>query len=194
MGRPKPIVQLGLFMDNDGLPVDFGLFPGNNTDVTIFLPMIERAREKFRLEKMIYVADKGMMSGTNIANILALKQGYIISTSIRKQDAATVKYVLDDAGYTYSTVRRRYKDIHEELQRMDYEDVVGKFTGDGQQEREVVDFKYKSRLVPAKESSWVADGSRKVKGMINKRQIVFWSQKYQTKARIERAEAILEGV
>jgi transposase len=69
--RPEPIVQLGLFMDNDGLPVDFGLFPGNNNDVTTFLPMIERTREKLRLEKMIYVADKGMMSGTNITNILA---------------------------------------------------------------------------------------------------------------------------
>ena len=35
--RPEPIVQLGLFMDRDGLPVDFGLFPGNNNDVTTFL-------------------------------------------------------------------------------------------------------------------------------------------------------------
>lgn len=191
--RPEPIVQLGLFMDSDGLPVDFGLFPGNNNDVTTFLPMIERTRAMLKLEKMIYVADKGMMSGTNIANILARKQGYIISASVRKQDAGTVRFVLDEAGYTCSTVRMRGGDIHEELRRMDYEGKVGDLDGGGDEEREVTDFKFKSRLMPAKESSWVLDGSKKVKVTVNTRQIVFWSRKYQTRARIDRADAILKA-
>ena len=59
--------------------MDFGLFPGNNTDVTTFLPMINRTRERMGLNKKIYVGDKGIMSGTDVGNILAQKQGYIIS-------------------------------------------------------------------------------------------------------------------
>jgi transposase len=191
--RPEPIVQLGLFMDNDGLPVDFGLFPGNNNDVTTFLPMIERTREKLKLEKMIYVADKGMMSGTNIANILARKQGYIISASVRKQDADTVRFILDETGYTCSTVRMHSTDIHEELQRMDYTGTVREFDGDDREEQDVTGFKFKSRLIPARESSWVFDGSKKVQVRVNKRQVVFWSRKYQTRARIDRAGAILKA-
>lgn len=191
--KKKPIVQLGLFMDNDGLPVDFGLFPGNNNDVTTFLPMIERAHEKLNLNKMIYVADKGMMSGTNIAHILARKQGYIISSSVRKQDADTERFVLDPVGYTCSTAKMRSSDIHEELQRMDYAGAVGAFEGDESDEQEVTTFMYKSRLIPAKKSSWVLDGTRKVKVLINKRQVVFWSRKYQVKARIDRADAILKA-
>lgn len=191
--RPEPIVQLGLFMDNDGLPVDFGLFPGNNNDVTTFLPMIERTRETLKLDKMIYVADKGMMSGTNVANILAQKQGYIISASVRKQDADTVRFVLDEKGYTCSTIRMRSRDIHEEMQRMDYAGTVKEFDGDDREEQEVPNFKFKSRLIPAKESSWILDGSKKVKVTINKRQIVFWSRTYQTRARIDRADAILKA-
>lgn len=191
--RPEPIVQLGLFMDNDGLPVDFGLFPGNNNDVTTFLPMIERTREKLKLEKMIYIADKGMMSGTNIANILARKQGYIISASVRKQDADTVRFILDEKGYTCSTVRMHSKDIHEEMQRMDYTGTVREFDGDDREEQDVTGFKFKSRLIPARESSWVFDGSKKVQVTVNKRQVVFWSRKYQTRARIDRAGAILKA-
>jgi transposase len=191
--QPKPIVQMGLFMDNDGLPVDFGLFAGNNNDVTTFLPMIERAHEKLKLDKMIYVADKGMMSGTNIAHILARKQGYIISSSVRKQEAETERFVLDPVGYTCSTAKMRSWVIHEELRRMDYAGGVGDFDGDDGAEQEVTTFMYKSRLVPAKKSTWVADGSKKVEVLVNKRQVVFWSRKYQVKARIDRADAILKA-
>lgn len=191
--RPEPIVQLGLFMDNEGLPVDFGLFPGNNNDVTTFLPMIQTMRERLKLDKMIYVADKGMMSGTNIANILARRQGYIISSSVRKQDADTERFVLDETGYMHTTAMMNSKDLHEQLRRMDYTGTIEDFDGDEQGQQEVTTFKFKSRLVPAKKSSWVQDGSKKVKVTINKRQIVFWSRKYQTKARIDRAAAILKA-
>ena len=191
--RPEPIVQLGLFMDTEGLPVDFGLFPGNNTDVTTFLPMIERTREKLKLDKMIYVADKGMMSGTNIANILARKQGYIISASVRKQDAETIQFIRDPAGYTCTHSLITTKELHEQLRRMDYTGSIGAFDGDEQHQQEVATFMYKSRMVPAKKRAWIHDGSKQVQVSVNKRQIVFWSRTYQTRARIDRADAIMKA-
>ena len=188
--RPEPIVQLGLFMDTEGLPVDFGLFPGNNTDVTTFLPMITRTRERMGLDKMIYVGDKGIMSGTNVANILAQKQGYIISDSALKQDEETERFILDEEGYRLTTAYMKCGALHEEQRLMDYTDSLGPYEGPQDMQREVVVFKIKSRIIPAKKSSWVGDGSRKVKVTINKRQIVFFSRKYQVRARINRCNSI----
>lgn len=188
--RPEPIVQLGLFMDRDGLPVDFGLFPGNNNDVTTFLPMIKKTKERMGLNKMIYVGDKGIMSGTNVANILAQKQGYIISDTVRKQDEETERYILDEEGYSCTTAMMRSSVLHEEERLMDYTDSIGPYRGSEDLHEEVVVFKIKSRLVPAKESTWVEDGSKKVKVAINKRQIVFFSRKYQVRARIDRCNSI----
>jgi transposase len=188
--RPEPIVQLGLFMDTEGLPVDFGLFPGNNTDVTTFLPMITRTRERMGLDKMIYVGDKGIMSGTNVANILAQKQGYIISDSALNQDEETERFILDEEGYRLTTAYMKCGALHEEQRLMDYTDSLGPYEGPQDMQREVVVFKIKSRIIPAKKSSWVGDGSRKVKVTINKRQIVFFSRKYQVRARINRCNSI----
>ena len=188
--RPEPIVQLGLFMDTEGLPVDFGLFPGNNTDVTTFLPMINRTRERMGLNKMIYVGDKGIMSGTNVANILAQKQGYIISDSALKQDEETVRFILDEEGYRLTTASMKCSALHEEERLMDYADSLGPYEGPKDMQQEVVVFKIKSRIVPAKKSSWVGDGSRKVQVAVNKRQIVFFSRKYQVRARIDRCNSI----
>ena len=100
--RPNPIVQLGLFMDADGIPVTYGIFPGNNNDVTTFQPMIRQVRDGLGMEGMIYVADKGMMSGDNVGHIILQRCGYVISSSVRKADAATVRFVLDDNGYVKS--------------------------------------------------------------------------------------------
>ena len=153
--RPEPIVQLGLFMDTEGLPVDFGLFPGNNNDVTTFLPMIRRTRERMGLNKMIYVGDKGIMSGTNVANILAQKQGYIISDSALKQDEETERFILDEEGYRTTTAYMKCSVLHEEQRLMDYTDSLGPYEGPHDMQQEVVVFKIKSRIVPAKKSSWI---------------------------------------
>jgi len=76
---------------------------------------------------------------------------------------------------------------------MDYEGQVKDFEGDEKEEQEVIHFKFKSRLIPTQESVWALDGSKKVKIRVNKRQIVFWSRAYQTRARIARADAILKA-
>ncbi|MGI6432405.1 MAG: IS1634 family transposase [Sphaerochaetaceae bacterium] len=188
--RPEPIVQLGLFMDTEGLPVDFGLFAGNNNDVTTFLPMIKHTKERMGFNKMIYIGDKGIMSGTNVANILAQKQGYIISDSVRKQDKETERFILDDEGYRTTTAVMKCHTLHEEERLMDYTNSIGPYQGSEDAVQEVVVFKMKSRLVPAEESSWVEDGSKKVKVTINKRQIVFFSRKYQVRSRIDRCNSI----
>lgn len=190
--RPLPIVQLGLFMDAEGLPVSFGQFPGNNNDVTTFLPMIKKNKESFDLDKMIYIADKGMMSGTNIANILAQKQGYIISDKARKQKKDVYDWLFDENGYENTTQMLYCKDIYDDEYRavIFEDDIPAPYSGSSTAKIETPIFKIKSRMVCSKENSWTVDNGKKVQVTTNKMQIAFWSRKYATKAKIERAEAI----
>lgn len=97
--RPNPIVQMGMFIDSNGLPVSYELFPGNTNDVITLRPALKKAKEEIGSEKVIVVADKGINSGDNIYYTLSGKNGYVISKSIRGADQEIKEYVLDEEGY-----------------------------------------------------------------------------------------------
>ncbi|NMA26128.1 MAG: IS1634 family transposase [Clostridiales bacterium] len=97
--RPDPIVQMGLFMDTDGIPITYGLYPGNMLDKQTLIPMLGQIQHDFSLGKIIVVADKGMTTGDNIWYTLSAKNGYILSYSIRGADRKFKDYVLDQKDY-----------------------------------------------------------------------------------------------
>jgi transposase len=81
--RKTPIVQMGLFMDDKGFPVTYDLFPGNTNDGKTFSPMSESVRAQLDMDHIIFVADKAMMSGDNISDVITNHNGYIFSKSVR---------------------------------------------------------------------------------------------------------------
>ncbi len=97
--RPDPIIQMGLFMDTDGIPLTYGLYPGNMLDKQTLIPMIRKIRKDYTLGRIIIVADKGMMAGDNIRQILVDKNGYVLSYSIRGADSAFKDYVFKEDEY-----------------------------------------------------------------------------------------------
>jgi len=97
--RPDPIIQMGLFMDNHGIPITYGLYPGNTLDKETLIPMLRKIQRDYSLGRIIVVADKGIITGDNIYYTLSAKNGYVFSYSIRGADAAFKKYVLDEDGY-----------------------------------------------------------------------------------------------
>lgn len=97
--RPEPIVQMGLLMDAKGLPITYGLFPGNTNDCLTLSPMMGDVSEDLRTEGVIYVADKGMMSGDNRAEILINRGGYVFSSSVRGASKQVKTYVTDETGF-----------------------------------------------------------------------------------------------
>jgi len=97
--RPDPIIQMGLFMDTDGIPLNYGLYSGNTLDKQTLIPMIRKIRKDYTLGRIIIVADRGMMAGNNIRQILLDKNGYVLSYSIRGADSAFKNYVLEEEGY-----------------------------------------------------------------------------------------------
>ena len=118
--RPNPIVQMGLFMDNNGIPITYELFSGNTNDCLTYRPNFSRIKREFNLGRVITVADKGMTTGDNIWYTVntPTKDGYVFSMSVRGADKELKKYVLDEEGYEwlgkeYKRKSRRYpRTIH----------------------------------------------------------------------------------
>lgn len=98
--RPDPIVQMGLFMDTNGLPINYGLFSGNTLDKQTLIPMMGRLVDDYNLGKVIVVADRGMITGDNIAQTIIDGNGYVLSYSIKSADKEFKDYVFDPSGYS----------------------------------------------------------------------------------------------
>ena len=100
--RPNPIVQMGLFMDTNGIPIAFRLFPGNCVDVKTYLPAVEQIKKQFGIERIVVVADKGMNSRNNITETLQNKDGYLFSQKVRGTRGAPKdiqNFALDPEGW-----------------------------------------------------------------------------------------------
>jgi hypothetical protein len=191
--RKLPIVQMGLFMDREGIPVSYGMFPGNTNDVSTFVPMIRHTKENLGLDKMIYVADKGVSGGTNICNVLAQRQGYIIARSVRMVDRETEGWVLDLHGYEESLGEVLAKSLADEQGRgivLEGEQALAGKANDPKAKVEVPVSRLKWRRLVTERRTAVDERDRKVKVEVNTVQIAFWSRKYAVKARIDRQEAI----
>ena len=101
--RPNPIVQMGLFMDNQGIPITYELFPGNTNDCLTYRPNFGRIKKQFDLGRVISVADKGMTTGDNIWYTIntPTHDGYVFSMSIRGAEKSIKDYVLEQEGYEW---------------------------------------------------------------------------------------------
>ncbi len=97
--RPNPIVQMGLLIDQHGLPITYKLFSGNTNDCNTLLPILSEIREKYGIGRMVVVADKGLNTGSNIAYNLIQGDGYVYSQTVRGANNELKAFVLDQTGY-----------------------------------------------------------------------------------------------
>ena len=96
---------VGAVLDGQGRPICCELWPGNTTDVTTLIPIVDRLRSRFGIGRVCIVADRGMISKETIA---ALEQGergwqYILGARMRSQNEVKDE-VLSRAG--------RYRIVH----------------------------------------------------------------------------------
>ena len=107
--RKEPIVQLGLFLDDRGLPVTIEAFPGNTLDHQTLRPAMKNSLNGLDFERYILVADRGMCIGPNLCGIRQDGHGYIVSKSIRKTSKQERTWILSPEGYIEKSAGFRYK-------------------------------------------------------------------------------------
>ena len=107
--RKEPIVQMGLFLDDMGIPITIEMFPGNTLDQATLRPALKNSIHKLGFERFILVADRGLCSYKNTINLLDAGHGYIVSKSIKKSTAVERKWVLDPNDYIEKSENFKYK-------------------------------------------------------------------------------------
>lgn len=82
--RPNPIVTMGLFMDADGIPLTFDVFPGNQNEQTTLKPLETKIIRDFACSEFIFCSDAGLGSKANRRFNSFGNRSYVISQSLKK--------------------------------------------------------------------------------------------------------------
>lgn len=97
--RPNPIIQMGLFMDGDGIPLAFSLFPGNANEQTSLKPLEEKVLSDFGCEKFIYCSDAGLGSEKIRTYNHMGQRAFIVTQSIKKLNSEDKDWALSNTGF-----------------------------------------------------------------------------------------------
>ena len=85
--RPNPIVTMGLFMDADGIPLSFDIFPGNQNEQTTLKPLESKVIKDFDCSGFIFCSDAGLGSRANRRFNSFGNRSYVITQSLKKMRA-----------------------------------------------------------------------------------------------------------
>lgn len=107
--RPNPIVQMGLFMDGNGLPLAFDLTPGNTNEQTTLQPLEEKIIKDFECSEFVVCTDAGLASNANRKFNNINNRKFVTTQSIKKLK----KHLKDEAldltkGWRLSSSSKTY--------------------------------------------------------------------------------------
>jgi transposase len=86
----NPQIVLGLLVSEGGYPLAYDIFEGKQYEGHTMLPIINKFKEKYNLEKLVIVADSGLLSKANIDELIAQKHEFILGARI-KNEAKRIK-------------------------------------------------------------------------------------------------------
>jgi len=97
--RPCPIVQMGLFMDGDGIPLAFNISPGNTNEQVTLTPLEDKLLQDFKLSRLVVCTDTGLASTANRKFNDKKDRAFITTQSIKKLKKSLKEWALDKTGW-----------------------------------------------------------------------------------------------
>lgn len=97
--RPNPIIGMGLFMDADGFPLAFDLFPGNRNEQITLKPLEQKIINDFGCSKFVYCSDSGLASKSNKVFNSTGGKAYVIAQSLKKLKKEEQEVALNPKQY-----------------------------------------------------------------------------------------------
>jgi len=99
--KPNPLVEMGLFMDTNGIPISMCITPGNTNEQTTVIPLEKELVKMFGEEKnqFIYCADAGL-SSYHIRNFNSMGgRAFVVTQSVKKLSDVLKQAVFNDCDY-----------------------------------------------------------------------------------------------
>jgi hypothetical protein len=90
---------VGMVLDDEGRPICTELWPGNTTDVTTLIPIVDRLKQTFHVDEVCVVADRGMISAQTIDELEARGWTYILGVRMRSSKEARAIAATDEGHY-----------------------------------------------------------------------------------------------
>ncbi len=172
--RPDPIVQMGLLMDSNGIPMAFHTFSGGESEKTSRLPIVRRVKKDYGMERIIVVADRGLNTSDNTAFLAGPNDddstgydGYVYGQSVLSGSKEFKAWVIRQDDYVHTT----------EVDK------------DGER----VLFTHKSRVHAKDVRLENTKGQRTLKMTIYQKQMVYYSKKYADKQKKERENILAKA-
>ena len=189
--RKTPIIQMGLLLDKNAIPMYYDLFPGNESEKLQMRPTLKKTKAKFGIDRTIIVADRGQNTSDNTVFIAGKNDddhvnhdGYVYGQSILGADKEFKTWALKQDDFIYDKI------YDEQGNLVTYKDVKKDKDGNiiGYEDKPVI-FKHKSRIY-AKKVQIKKDGKRNVTFQIYQKQMIYYSKKYADRQKHLREIAI----
>ena len=107
--RKLPIVQMGLFMDDSGIPIAIESFPGNTLDHLTLRPSLKKNIDNLDYARFLLIADRGICNYMNLLSVLDAGNGYIVSKSLLKSTMKEQQWAYCDDDYIQTNENFKYK-------------------------------------------------------------------------------------
>lgn len=107
--RKLPIVQMGLFMDENGIPISIEIFPGNTLDHLTVDTALSKNIDDVVDSRYIFIADRGICNYVTIYHLIDRNKAYIMSKSIKKSTQQEKDWILKENGYIKKSDTFKYK-------------------------------------------------------------------------------------
>lgn len=145
--RPNPIVQMGMFMDMDGIPLAFCINPGNTNEQVTLKPLEQKLNDNFGISKLVVCTDCGLSSYDNRKNNDVGERAFITVQSLKKLKKHLQLWSLENTGWHIAGSNKEY-DLSEVSPEGHYDTLFYKdrWTNEsGLSQRLIVTFSFKYR-------------------------------------------------
>ena len=97
--RPNPLVQMGLFVDKNGIPISYCIHHGSNNEQNTVIPLEKMMIEKYNQSKFIYCSDAGLGSADNRFFNCLQGRSYVVTQSLKQTKDEDLKLIFTDVNW-----------------------------------------------------------------------------------------------
>ena len=111
--RPNPIVQMGLFMDGDGIPIAFDIFDGASNEQPSLKPLEKKLIKDFNFDQFVVCTDAGLGSEANRRFNSINERSFVVTQSLKKLQEEERVSAMDNKNWRRLSDGKPVKDFEE---------------------------------------------------------------------------------